>query len=94
MTSITNNFNNEISHGENCIFCKIVKKEIPASIVHEDDFSVSFLNINPVNEGHLLIIPKQHFPYMLDVPDDILEKLFLKAKQLMSAVMKGSDANM
>ncbi len=77
---------------EKCIFCKIVKKEIPASIVHEDEISMSFLDINPVNEGHLLIIPKEHFPYMIETPDEMIKKLFLKSKELMPAVIKGAEA--
>jgi histidine triad (HIT) family protein len=44
-----------------CLFCKIVKKEIPAEIVYEDEIILSFLDIDPINEGHLLIIPKKHY---------------------------------
>ncbi|BFI73096.1 hydrolase [Nanoarchaeota archaeon] len=44
-----------------CIFCKIANKEIPAYIVYEDNYSVVFLDINPVNKGHLLFIPKKHY---------------------------------
>jgi len=45
---------------ENCIFCKIVKKEIPASIVYEDAELLAFKDINPIDKVHLLIIPKEH----------------------------------
>ncbi|PIP24146.1 MAG: histidine triad nucleotide-binding protein [Candidatus Nealsonbacteria bacterium CG02_land_8_20_14_3_00_37_10] len=45
-----------------CIFCKIVKKEIPADIVYENDRVVAFKNINPVAPVHVLIIPKFHIP--------------------------------
>ena len=45
---------------DDCIFCKIVKKEIPASIVYEDDELMAFKDINPIDKVHLLIIPKQH----------------------------------
>lgn len=70
----------------NCIFCKIVSKEIPSTIVHEDEISMSFLDINPVNEGHLLIIPKEHFPYLTDTPDPVLKELIVKAKKIMAAM--------
>jgi histidine triad (HIT) family protein len=43
-----------------CLFCKIVKKEIPAEIIYEDETIMSFLDIDPINDGHILIIPKRH----------------------------------
>lgn len=57
-----------ILHMENCIFCKIVKKEIPAHIVYEDDKFLAFLDIHPVSLGHTLIIPKVHYRWVWDVP--------------------------
>jgi histidine triad (HIT) family protein len=72
----------------NCIFCKIVKKEIPATVVHEDDISMSFLDINPVNEGHLLLIPKEHHSYLVETPDSLLKDLIVRAKKLMIAMKK------
>ena len=50
---------------DDCIFCKIVKKEIPASIVYEDDELMAFKDINPIDKVHLLIIPKQHIESLL-----------------------------
>lgn len=55
-------------HDENCIFCKIVKKEIPAHIVYEDEKFMAFLDIRPKSPGHTLIIPKQHYRWVWDVP--------------------------
>ncbi len=52
-----------------CIFCKIVKKEIPAEIVYEDEFCVVFKDINPVAPIHLLIIPKEHIATVNDFED-------------------------
>jgi len=75
-----------------CIFCKIVRKEIPATIVHEDEISLSFLDINPVAEGHLLVIPKDHHENILSTPDELVKELFLKAKNLMPAVKEGSES--
>ena len=54
---------------QNCIFCKIVKKEIPCYKVYEDDSFLAFLDINPKNPGHTLIIPKNHYRWVWDVPN-------------------------
>lgn len=55
---------------ENCIFCKIIRKEIPAEIVYEDDFVLAFKDIHPIAPVHLLIIPKRHIPTMLDLREE------------------------
>jgi len=52
---------------ENCIFCKIVKKKVPAIIVYEDKDFVAFLSISPLNLGHTLVIPKKHYRWVWDV---------------------------
>ena len=52
---------------DNCIFCKIVKKEIPANIVYEDADFLAFLDIRPLAPGHTLVIPKQHVRWVWDV---------------------------
>ena len=52
----------------NCIFCKIVAREIPAHIIYEDDNFLAFLDINPQSPGHTQIIPKQHYRWVWDVP--------------------------
>lgn len=51
-----------------CIFCKIARKEIPAHIVYEDDAFLAFLDIRPLSPGHALVIPKQHYRWVWDVP--------------------------
>ncbi|MEK9131767.1 MAG: HIT domain-containing protein [Patescibacteria group bacterium] len=53
---------------DSCIFCKIVKKEIPAHIIYEDADFLAFLDINPVSVGHTLIIPKTHYRWVWDLP--------------------------
>ena len=52
-----------------CIFCKIVKNEIPCYKIYEDKEFLAFLDINPRNPGHTLIIPKKHYRWVWDVPD-------------------------
>ena len=54
---------------ENCVFCKIAKKDIPAHIVYEDDDFVGFLDINPQAPGHVQVIPKEHYRWVWDVPN-------------------------
>jgi histidine triad (HIT) family protein len=70
---------------EECIFCKIIKKEIPASIVYEDEKMIAFSDINPQAPIHILLIPKEHFPSLNEIPDDkkdILSHLLYKAKEI------------
>ncbi|MFH1592424.1 MAG: HIT family protein [Candidatus Woesearchaeota archaeon] len=78
---------------EECIFCKIVKKEILSEIVYEDDKVFAFLDINPVNPGHVLVIPKEHYKMMFDVPDDLVSAVFVESKKLMSAVKEAFKAD-
>ena len=52
-----------------CIFCKIIKKEIPCYKVYEDDNYLGFLDISPLNKGHVLVIPKKHYRWVWDDPN-------------------------
>lgn len=52
---------------DNCIFCKIVKKEIPSDILYEDDEIMAFKDVNPMTPVHVLVIPKKHIPNLLEV---------------------------
>lgn len=78
---------------EDCIFCKIIKKEIPANILYEDTDTVSFLDINPVNIGHSLVIPKKHFVNIYDTPEDVLTKMFKTTKTISEAIKNGLNAD-
>lgn len=71
------------------IFSKIIRGEIPATKVYEDDESLAFLDIAPVSKGHTLLIPKEPYVWMQDVPDELLSSLFVKTKKLMSALKRG-----
>lgn len=57
---------------EDCIFCKIVKKEIPAKIVYENDFALAFHDLNGQAPVHILLIPKKHYATLAEVEDDLL----------------------
>ena len=69
-----------------CIFCKIVSKEIPTKILYEDDDTMSFLDAFPVAKGHTLVIPKKHHTKIQDLPSEINQKLFNTVHKMMSKV--------
>ena len=60
-----------IPHDPNCLFCKIVRGEIPSAIVLETDVAVAFLDIHPVNKGHVLLVPRAHHENLMDLDDSI-----------------------
>ncbi|MFA5936940.1 MAG: HIT family protein [Candidatus Paceibacterota bacterium] len=74
---------------ENCIFCKIAKKEIPCHKIYEDKDFLVFLDIKPVTDGHLLIIPKDHVVWMQEVVDETIAEIFKLTKKMMLALKKG-----
>ena len=59
-----------------CVFCKIIQGELPSSIVHENEHVIAFLDINPINPGHVLIVPKQHYGSLKEVPTETAMQLF------------------
>ncbi|KAM7207961.1 HIT-like domain containing protein [Naviculisporaceae sp. PSN 640] len=65
-----------------CIFCKIVKGEIPCFKLFESDKALAFLDINPLSRGHALVIPKHHGEKLTDIPDDHLTELLPIAKKI------------
>ncbi len=69
-----------------CIFCKIVTKEIPTKILYEDDDTMSFLDAFPVAKGHTLVIPKVHNAKIQDLPFDVNQKLFDTVHKMTSKV--------
>ena len=69
-----------------CIFCKIISKEITAKILYEDDDSISFLDAFPVAKGHTLVIPKKHFAKIQDMPPDLNQKLFDSVHKMINKV--------
>jgi histidine triad (HIT) family protein len=73
----------------NCIFCKIVRREAPASIVAEDAITLAFLDIRPIATGHTLVIPKAHAAYLEDLPPDSAGPIFETARRVASA-LRGS----
>ena len=76
-----------------CIFCKIAKKEIPAEIIFEDENAIAFLDIHPKAPGHTILIPKDHYRWFIDLPEDTYIKLFLSAKKLANKIKKDYNAD-
>ena len=68
-----------------CIFCKIVEGELPSYKIYEDKRILAFLDINPVNKGHVLVIPKEHYLNVTDTPVDLLKELVAKCQQIAKA---------
>ena len=76
-----------------CIFCKIIKGEVPADKIYEDDNFFAFLDITPVNLGHTLLIPKEHHKDLFDIPDDTLCEIGPVIKKIAEAVKEGTKAD-
>jgi len=77
---------------EECIFCKIVKGEIPSKKVYEDENFLAFLDISPIAEGHTLIIPKEHFETILDVPNSLGPGILEATKKVSSKLIEEGKA--
>jgi histidine triad (HIT) family protein len=73
----------------NCIFCKIIKKEISCTKIYEDESFFAFLDIQPVSDGHTLIIPKKHIVWMQEADDETIAEIFKLTKKLMLAIKNG-----
>ncbi|NWG10243.1 HIT family protein [Candidatus Bathyarchaeota archaeon] len=73
---------------ESCIFCRIAEKKASASIVYEDNVAMAFLDIHPLNEGHTLVIPKRHYAFIYEVPEEEVAHLYKLVKKVALAVKK------
>lgn len=78
---------------KDCIFCKIVKGEIPANKIYEDKTTLAFLDISPVNIGHALVIPKEHFVNIYETPEEIMTDMVKTVKKISHAIKKGLKAD-
>jgi histidine triad (HIT) family protein len=74
---------------EDCLFCKIVSGEVPSQKVYEDSETMAFLDINPVNPGHTLIIPKRHFDNIEEIPETVLCNVIMTVKKVGKALKQG-----
>lgn len=69
----------------NCIFCKVVKGEIPSHKVCEDEATLAFLDINPISDGHTLVIPKAHSENLLDTSEETVKQVAVAVKKVANA---------
>lgn len=67
---------------ENCIFCKIAGGEIPSAVLYEDEDFRVILDVGPASKGHALILPKEHYANIYEVPDELAAKAMVLAKKM------------
>ncbi|MBI3033714.1 HIT family protein [Candidatus Woesearchaeota archaeon] len=77
---------------KDCIFCKVVRGEIPSARVYEDENIIAFLDIAPVHKGHTLVIAKEHYETIMELPDRLLQELAVAVKRVSRAVMRATNA--
>ncbi len=77
-----------ISFMDSCIFCRIIKGELPSFKVWEDENYLAFLDIRPFKQGHTLVIPKKHTDYIFDLPKEELSGLMEAAKKVADPLKK------
>lgn len=76
-----------------CLFCKIANGEIPSNIVYEDNLTVAFLDINPVNPGHTLVIPKKHSRNIFDIEPEDAEAVMLATLKVANDIKSSLKAD-
>ncbi|HYR74419.1 MAG TPA: HIT family protein [Pyrinomonadaceae bacterium] len=81
------------SPSSSCLFCQIVRGEVAALKVFEDEISLAFLDHRPVFPGHCLLIPKEHFETLADLPTNLIGPLFQNAQLLARAVENAMEAH-
>jgi histidine triad (HIT) family protein len=74
-----------------CIFCQIIAGKVQAKKIYEDDDVVAILDINPANPGHILIMPREHYSIMPQIPDDEIGHIFLVAKALSNTSLRALE---
>jgi histidine triad (HIT) family protein len=72
----------EVKTMDDCLFCKIIKGEIPSSKVYEDDDVIAFLDISQATKGHTLVVPKKHYDNFLTTPKEIMHKVMDVAQRI------------
>ncbi len=77
---------------DDCVFCKIIKGEIPCTKIYEDDKVLAFLDIAPFNPGHTIIVPKDHHHSITTIGLDYLDAIMAVAPKIGTALMRGTGA--
>jgi len=78
---------------QQCIFCQIISGKVPSKKIYEDDLSIAILDINPATKGHVLLIPKEHYSIMPQLPDNVLGHLNVVARDISQAMLRGIGAS-
>jgi histidine triad (HIT) family protein len=77
---------------DNCLFCRIVSGELPATVVYKDEHSLAFLDHRPLFHGHTLLVPREHVETLADLPASLVAPYFQAAQLLTRAVQSALDA--
>ena len=72
---------------ENCVFCKIIRGEIPAYKIYEDEFAIAILDINPLSKGHTLVIPKRHYSRLTEMDEEFYQG-FMRALRIVARLIE------
>ncbi len=78
---------------DECLFCKIVAGQIPATKIYEDEGLLAFLDIGPISDGHTLVIPKQHFEKLHDCPAELLGQVCSHLGKIAGAVVTAMNSD-
>jgi len=82
----------EVKHMDECIFCQIVAGEVPSHAVYEDEVAYAFLDVNPLARGHTVVIPRDHYGRVGEMPDGVAGGLFRAITDLTPAIEAAVDA--
>jgi histidine triad (HIT) family protein len=78
---------------QECIFCKIVSGQIPATKIYEDDVVVAFLDIGPISDGHTLVLPRQHVENVHSCPPELLGQVWTRLGKIAGAIASAVGAD-
>jgi histidine triad (HIT) family protein len=82
-----------VAKSDGCIFCQIASRTLAAPVVFEDEVSLAFLDHRPIFPGHTLLIPKQHYETLADLPEALIKPIFAKAQLLERAIEAALQAD-
>ncbi|MBD3343032.1 MAG: HIT domain-containing protein [Candidatus Lokiarchaeota archaeon] len=73
---------------DDCIFCQIIKMDIPSKVIDQGKDHLAFLDIFPINRGHTIVIPKEHYENLETIPEDLLSELYRQVKKIAKLIHK------
>ena len=76
-----------------CIFCRIIAGELPCAKVYENELVISFLDVNPINAGHTLVLPKRHYATLFEISEEDLQACTAASQKIATAVYKATKAS-